>query len=162
FPGPGNCRPRLLWQVRQLKSNRIGLYRAIYNQIPMANGSPLADSIDRAGKLAHRRLGRTRVVIITDGGETCGGNPVAAAVKWRTRTKRIEFHVVGLSLTAVAARQMNVLALAGGGRFVHADSYAALRGTLTSFADRRPSEVRGCKSSVVRDVRDNGDGTATD
>jgi Ca-activated chloride channel family protein len=42
-------------------------------------GTPLAEAINLAGQVAEHYGGGVKVVVLTDGEETCGGDPVAVA-----------------------------------------------------------------------------------
>lgn len=57
-----------------------------------------------------------RIILITDGVETCGGDPVAEARRLAAAGYTLD--IVGVSLTAEAERALQALATAGGGQVV--------------------------------------------
>jgi Ca-activated chloride channel homolog len=88
--------------------------------------TPLAMAIDHAGRLASQRRGRTKVVVLTDGDERCGGDPVAVASAWRSRGIDIELHVIGFAVGSRARSQLQSLAAAAGGTYYDARDAQAL------------------------------------
>lgn len=74
----------------------------------------LAASIRRAGALATRRA-ETVIVVVSDGEDTCGSDPCAAARLIRGRKPNLKINVIDLSGGASAA-VLQCIARAGGGR----------------------------------------------
>lgn len=68
------------------------------------------------------------ILLITDGQESCGGDPVRAAQDVMTKISDLRIHVVGFEVQAdVAARQqLEQVAIAGGGLYVDATSSSEL------------------------------------
>lgn len=89
--------------------------------------TPIAASLEAAaddlgGMEARERL----IVLISDGEETCGGNPVAVAGELASRGVNLSTYVVGFDLDAAQADQMRAIAEAGGGRYLDAPDGEAL------------------------------------
>jgi outer membrane biosynthesis protein TonB len=84
------------------------------NRINPAKRTSLAASIRRAGAMASRRA-PTTLVIASDGEDTCGDNPCAAAQEVRRKKPNVTISVIDMS--GGSARQvLNCVAQAGGGR----------------------------------------------
>ena len=66
---------------------------------PLHGATPIAASLEKAGDALRGLEGGKTIVLISDGEETCGGDPVAAAGKLRAELG-IDFvvHVVGLDV----------------------------------------------------------------
>jgi len=110
---------------------------------PLASGgTPLAEAINLAGQVAAQHGRGINIIVITDGQETCGGNPVAAAQQWRSQGIDIQVHVIGLVVDAGARQQLSAVAAAGGGRYYDAQNAAQLSSALGRVvqARGRPSE----------------------
>ena len=85
-----------------------------------------------ATDLANYR-GERAVILVTDGIESCGGDPVAAAQALQAQG-RIPVHVIGFGLGNDAdenLESLRAIAEVSGGRFVTADSAEELRGALS-------------------------------
>jgi Mg-chelatase subunit ChlD len=74
----------------------------------------LAASIRRAGALATRRA-ETVIVVVSDGEDTCGSDPCAAARSIRGRKPNLKINVIDLS-GGTSAAVLQCIARAGGGR----------------------------------------------
>ena len=59
-------------------------------------------------------------VLVSDGIETCGGDPVAAAKLLQESELKTVVHVIGFDVDAEAARQLKAVAQAGGGEYFEA------------------------------------------
>ena len=96
--------------------------------------TPLAFSLRQAaGDFAGFR-GERAVVLITDGIESCGGNPVAAA-RALQRHGPIPVHVIGFGLASGEDEDpasLRAIAAASGGRYVTAHSAEELRAALST------------------------------
>jgi Mg-chelatase subunit ChlD len=111
--------------------NRDSIRSAISSLIPRGQ-TPLAFSIDRvAGDFGDFR-GEKAIVLLTDGIESCGGDPVAAARRLQ-EGGRLPIHVIGFGLGRRAdedEEQLRGIAEASGGRFVTAANAEELREAL--------------------------------
>ena len=93
--------------------------------------TPIAASLDAAaGDLAALEARERVIVLITDGEETCGGDPVAVAASLPERGASLSSFVVGFDLDAAQAEQMRAVAETGGGRYLDAPDGEALAETL--------------------------------
>jgi Ca-activated chloride channel family protein len=82
--------------------------------------TPIAASLEAAANdlLAHG--GRGVLLLVSDGVESCGGDPVAVAAGLRARGVPVVIHTVGLGVDAEAAAALGELASAGGGQYFDA------------------------------------------
>jgi Mg-chelatase subunit ChlD len=110
--------------------------------------TPLAYSLEQiAGDLGGFR-GERAVVLVTDGIESCGGDPAAAARSLQARGP-LPVHVIGFGLARDQdedSAALRAIAQASGGRFLVASSAEELREALsvtagTPFAVRRDGRV---------------------
>ncbi|QEF98634.1 von Willebrand factor type A domain protein [Stieleria maiorica] len=95
--------------------------------------TPIANSLllGRDVLLARNRDTPKSVIVVTDGNETCGGDPVAVAKSLREAGFKIKIHVVGFGVDPQQETQLRSIASAGGGEFVLARDASGLRTALT-------------------------------
>lgn len=94
--------------------------------------TPLALSL-RAAADDLREGGGGVLLLISDGIESCGGDPVAVAAELRSGGIPVRIHAVGLGVDAQAAEALSMLASSGGGDYFDAPSAEQLfRGVGTA------------------------------
>src|SRR5690606_11509384 len=79
--------------------------------------TPLAAAIDAVADDLAGVTGRRVVVVVSDGQESCGGDPVAAVQRLRDQGVDVTVNVVGIGLDGDARRRIRRLARVGGGTF---------------------------------------------
>lgn len=77
--------------------------------------TPLADALRRAAAEIPATAEEADIVLVTDGLETCGGDPCAVAAELAAEGVPIRAHVVGFGLTAGEVRQIACVAENTGG-----------------------------------------------
>lgn len=75
------------------------------------------------------------LVLLTDGKETCGGDPAAVAKELLDAGIKVTTHVVGIGVDAAARAELSAVATAGGGRYFDATNANTLGESLTAIAD---------------------------
>ncbi|MDJ0852733.1 MAG: VWA domain-containing protein [Myxococcota bacterium] len=124
--------------------NRILIERAVAGFKPRGQ-TPLAYSLEQVARDFAGVEGERAVVLVTDGIESCGGDPVAAA---RALQKRgpVPVHVIGFGLGKTEdedAASLRAIAEASGGRFVTAGSAEELRDALSATVGTAFRVIRG-------------------
>lgn len=97
-------------------------------------GTPLAQAIQRAGAVASRSA-ESVMVIVSDGDDSCGGDPCAAARAVKASRPDLTINVVDLSSSAKDRQVLQCVASAGGG--------AVLRPGDTLDLNRKLKEAAG-------------------
>jgi len=93
--------------------------------------TPIAYSITQAGEDLKDAKGATMLIIVTDGKEECGGDPVAAISALKTAGLDVTLNIVGFALTDAGDRDaMTKVATAGGGRFLDARGADGLKSAV--------------------------------
>jgi len=82
--------------------------------------TPIAVSLEAAAADLEAHGGNGVLLLISDGVESCGGDPVAVAQALRDRGVPVVIHAVGLGVDADAAAALEQLATAGGGQYYDA------------------------------------------
>ena len=82
--------------------------------------TPIAYSLRAAADDLRSAGGAGTLLLISDGIESCGGDPVAVAEELRASGLQVVIHTVGLGVDAEAAAALSDLATAGGGDYFDA------------------------------------------
>jgi len=121
-------------QVPAIRSNVSGLVPYGY--------TPLARSLELAGQdLLAVDSDRQVIILLTDGEESCGGDPQAVAADLRARGIDIEVHIVGFDLAVEEAAAMQDVAAAGGGAYYDARDTGELAVALTRVVEVAADKV---------------------
>ncbi len=143
--------------------NRATLNREIDALNPVGR-TPITASIRKAIDMLAEHDGPASVVLVSDGLETCGGDPCQLVRDTRARGVNVVMHVVGFGVGEVDASQLECTAQAGGGRYISASDAeelaAALRTTVEgppvggwlSIAATRDGELMGVAIHVTPSV----------
>ncbi|MFH1509489.1 MAG: VWA domain-containing protein [bacterium] len=97
-------------------------YSKILNALDQATAqggaSPVAESIEKGKNyLENNHHGeKGKLVIYTDGGENCSGDPIAAASSLKSASIDIDFKIVGYNLETTAKDELKKITKAGGGK----------------------------------------------
>lgn len=102
-------------------------FEGVLNRFRPTGWTPIEGALDEAGReFAGREDQVNRVVLVTDGIETCGGDPVAAAERLHGSGVELQIDVVGFGVPTDQAGQLEDIALAGGGEYFDAETGADL------------------------------------
>jgi hypothetical protein len=95
--------------------------------------TPIARSLSLAAKdLEPYSKHLPTILLVTDGKETCGGNPIQVVEDLKAQGVAIRVFVVGLDLDALSKEQLRKLARAGNGKYYDAKSSEELKFSLQS------------------------------
>lgn len=105
-----------------------GRLRTALGQVRAVGWTPLAAGLDRAESLlaASATPGEQVIYVVSDGEETCGGDPVAVARRINSGRTRAIVNVIGFNLPSGEAAKLTAVARAGGGGFVNVSNDAEL------------------------------------
>ena len=105
-----------------------GRLRAALSEVRAVGWTPLAAGLDRAEALlaASATPGEQVIYVVSDGEETCGGDPVAIARRINGGRTRAIVNVIGFNLPSAEAAKLTAVARAGGGGFVNLSNEAEL------------------------------------
>ena len=123
--------------------NRDAILDAI-NSLQPRGKTPIAFALNQAASDFGDLQGERAVVLVTDGIESCGGDPVAAVGE--LRELGIIIHVIGFGLGNTPDEDtgsLRAIATASGGEFITANSADELRKALEATVGTRFSVVQG-------------------
>lgn len=102
-------------------------------KIQSSGATPLTDGVRAAASVLQRYPSPGIVVLITDGGENCGGSACALAHHLQDRGKKIRVHVIGLFLDGEATVGLHCLTEASNGTYVASNSLESLQDALRAL-----------------------------
>lgn len=102
--------------------------RAALGRVRAVGWTPLAAGLERAEAMLKASVtpGEQIIYVVSDGEETCGGDPVAVARRINGGSTRAIVNIIGFDLPAREAAALTEVAKAGGGGFVNLSSEAEL------------------------------------
>lgn len=103
--------------------------------------TPLATSLSMAGEMLKDKESLTTIVLVSDGIETCQGDPCGVAAKLREQGHKVVIHTVGFDVNSVTANQLRCIAEAGGGSYFSADDGTALENALKTAQIPKKEEI---------------------
>ncbi|MBI4411897.1 MAG: VWA domain-containing protein, partial [Deltaproteobacteria bacterium] len=93
--------------------------------------TPIAYTLQQiAGDFGVEREAEKVVILVSDGEETCGGDPVLAVKDLIAKGFKVKVHAVGFNVDAKTQAQLKAIADAGGGKYYDAKDAAGLSSSL--------------------------------
>ncbi len=117
---------------------------------------PLSAALQRAEALlaANGRPGEQVIYVVSDGQETCGGDPVAVARSINEGSTKAIINIIGFAVPSGEAASLQAVAAAGGGRFVNARTDREVDATVARIReDGRKAKNRLAQSGAVAQNR---------
>lgn len=105
-----------------------GQLRAALSRVGAVGWTPLAAGLERSQSLLEKpsEPGAQIIYVVSDGEETCGGDPVAVAKRINAGGSRAIVNIIGFGLPTRDAAALKAVAKAGGGDFVNLSSRTEL------------------------------------
>lgn len=94
--------------------------------------TPIAASIRQVADKLKGQEGETTIVLVSDGIETCGGDPCAVTKSLKDTGIKFVIHTVGFDVDKTASEQLACIASAGGGSYFSAANAQDLLETMTT------------------------------
>ncbi|MEE8117175.1 MAG: hypothetical protein V3T28_08715 [Gemmatimonadales bacterium] len=126
------------------------------NALTPRGQTPIARSLEEAGSDLRSEGGAAVILLVSDGAESCGGDPAEVAAALRASGLHVVVHAVGLGVTADEATALSALAEAGGGAYFDAPTADDLLEGVTTAAQTgtgfvlRQDEIPGFPRDAVR------------
>ena len=105
------------------KNNSENIINAMSSFSPRG-WTPIADSLSFAKEIfnSNGEGDKDYLVLVSDGDESCDGNPLAAAEKLKLEVKGIKLIVIGFAIDAQAKKTLEGIAVNGGGSYLAANN----------------------------------------
>jgi hypothetical protein len=97
--------------------------------------TPIADSIQLVATRLKGQENETTIVLVSDGIETCGGDPCAVTKSLKESGIKFIIHTVGFDVGQKASEQLECVASAGGGSYFSASNAKDLLETLSTVQE---------------------------
>lgn len=97
--------------------------------------TPIAATLALMGEQLKGREQETSLVLVSDGIETCGGDPCKTAEALRAQGIKVVIHVVGFGVAGNEEDQLKCIAEAGGGRYFSVQTGNQLAAALTAVRE---------------------------
>ena len=111
--------------------------------------TPISAAVTQVADQLKGRAAETTVVLVSDGQETCGGDPCAVVRALKAAGVKFVMHVVGFAVTAADQAQLECIAQAGGGKYFAAADAAGLLTALQEVSADIAQKVEQAKTQVV-------------
>ena len=124
------------------------------NSVDIGGATPLVYGLDRAIYQDMARLDKTtpkKVILITDGGENCGGDPCAFAKSLMKKRSDVHIDVV---LASSHSRALTCLASTTGGHFYTVNNLADFSNTMTKSIKQEPATPTQIKKQNYEFIAD--------
>lgn len=128
-------------QVTQIRSANANSIINGMNSVDVGGATPLVYALDRTVYQDFASLDSTtpkKIVLITDGGENCGGDPCEFAK--RLAAKRSDVHI-DVVLVSSYSKALTCLAATTGGHFYNINNLSDFSSTINRSIKSKPSEV---------------------
>ncbi|MGD9612588.1 MAG: VWA domain-containing protein [Kiritimatiellia bacterium] len=112
--------------------------------------TPISAAVTQVADLLKGKDAETTVVLVSDGQETCGGDPCAVVKALKAAGVKFVLHVVGFDVTEADKAQLECIAAAGGGKYFGAADAAALLAALQAVNQEIAQKVEQAKTVVVQ------------
>ncbi len=125
-----------------LGSINVKAYVQKINEISAIGYTPIAESIKRAVKTFPSKEDQyNTIILVSDGEETCGGNPCNIADKFKNEKSAVTIHVVGYDVNEKTREQLNCIAQTSGGVYFDAQDATGLLQSLEKAMEATISET---------------------
>jgi len=114
--------------------------------------TPIALSISQVAEDLKTREEETTVILISDGIETCEGDPCGTVKKLKSAGIKFIMHVVGFDTGKEEFDELNCIATEGGGQFFEARDREALLKALESASSQTITKVEQAAATTVTAV----------
>lgn len=103
--------------------------------------TPIAKSLKKAKEVVKNEKGKKTLILITDGLETCGGDPVATAKSLRQSASDLKIFVVGFGIKEEKEDELISISAAGGGSYYTAQNAKQLAQSLKNINTQENSRL---------------------
>ena len=125
------------------------------NGVEAKGWTPLAGAIKKAHQLSMNYVGNTIIYIVSDGLETCDGDPVKEASEFVTNQATRHVNIIGFDVDQEAENQLKAVADAGNGEYISANTIEELNSSITqkwvlpSMLDVQSKQLSSPKNSFA-------------
>jgi len=104
--------------------------------------TPIADTVLQVAEILTGRDAETTIVLVSDGKETCGGDPCEVVRALKAKGLKFVMHVVGFDVSEEGKAQLSCMAQAGDGQYFAVSDTAGLLAALQTVCQEMEQKVR--------------------
>jgi Mg-chelatase subunit ChlD len=112
--------------------------------------TPISLAITQVADSLKGKTAETTIVLVSDGVETCGGDPCAVVRALKQSGVKFVMHVVGFAVTLKDKDQLECIAREGGGTYFSAQDADSLLAALEAVRKEVAQKVEQAKTTVVQ------------
>ncbi|WP_010678324.1 VWA domain-containing protein [Bacillus timonensis] len=120
------------------------------NKVQAKGWTPLASAIDFVHKKTKTSSNNVTLYIISDGIETCGGDPVATAKAFANQHSNGAVNIIGFDVDAESENQLKAVASAGNGEYISANTIEELDNSITNKWVPSFQEIMSKSNSLLK------------
>ncbi|MEH7180334.1 vWA domain-containing protein [Neobacillus vireti] len=105
-------------------------FHAAVDSFESKGWTPLAGAIQKAADMSSSYLEGTTIYIVSDGAETCDGDPIQASKDLVAKNSNNTVNIIGFDVDGKTENQLKAVAEAGNGEYFKADSSEELKNTI--------------------------------
>jgi len=128
----GNCND--IEMVSDIGASRQDLIQQLL-KLNARGKTPIEKALKQSSKILSKQDSTSTVILISDGIETCGGDPCGYIKTLKEQGITLKVHVIGFQVTSKAAEQLKCIADAGNGGFFSAGNTGELKNALQSLKE---------------------------
>lgn len=114
----------------------ISAFESSLSPIKTNGFTPIAYSLELASKDFSATEEKRIIILVSDGEETCDGDPVEAIRTLKTQGFKVTVHVIGFDVDQATRDQLNAIASTGGGEYFDASSQDELATRLKDITEK--------------------------
>jgi Ca-activated chloride channel homolog len=119
-----------------------------------AGSTPIARTLELVNKHILAGHPNTEIILVSDGIESCDGDPVAVVRKIQEQSPNVRIHVLGLDVPGHEERELQFLATAGSGKYFSVRNEMAMNDALTSIWSGKPMQTPTANDPRIPDFPD--------
>lgn len=110
-----------------------GKFQSSFNQFKASGWTPLAGAMDQAKNILSKYNSQeydNRIYIVSDGIETCDGDPIKSAKNLQDKNIKATVNIIGFDVDNAAQNQLKQVAKAGNGEFIKVQNKTELESQI--------------------------------
>lgn len=117
-------------EIYPLQNYKEKEFNTTVDDVAAKGWTPLAAAIETANEASKDVEGPLTVYIVSDGAETCGGDPVKAAEEFAQDNENRKVNIIGFNVDQKGEDQLKAVAEAGNGEYISADNSEELNNSI--------------------------------
>lgn len=125
-------------------------FKEAVDSVQAKGWTPLAEAIKYAREYTVNTTGKLTVYIVSDGAETCGGDPIAEAMAFAEGNLTGQVNIIGFDVDSEGEKQLKAVAEAGKGEYISAKTIDELDQSITEQWLPSLYDVMGKSNSLLK------------